>query len=170
MILSVPSLLLAGKQAQAAMATAQPFSTLGVEEAATLEAIASRIIPSDETPGAAEAGVIYFMDNILGGSRAEVLPEVRKGLAELYSASLGRFGTGTFYILSPEQQDSLLRDIERTPFFNTLRYLTIAGMFTMPSYGGNKNRIGWQLIGFEDRHVWQPPYGYYDADYMEKGA
>jgi hypothetical protein len=25
-------------------------------------------------------------------------------------------------------------------------------------------------LGFEDRHVWQSPYGYYDADYADKGA
>ena len=100
----------------------------------------------------------------------EVLPQLREGLAELQAASLTRYGTATFYILSPDQQDSLLRAIETTPFFETMRYLTIAGMFTMPALGGNRNEVGWQLIGFEDRHVWQPPYGYYDADYMENGA
>ena len=60
-------------------------------------------------------------------------------------------------------------EIENTEFFSTLRYLTIAGMFSLPEYGGNRENIGYQLIGFDDRHFWQPPFGFYDADYAEKG-
>ena len=30
-------------------------------------------------------------------------------------------------------------------------------------YGGNRDRVGWKLIGFEDRMAYQPPFGYYDA-------
>ena len=33
--------------------------------AAEIEAIAARIIPSDATPGAREAGVVYFIDRAL---------------------------------------------------------------------------------------------------------
>jgi hypothetical protein len=43
--------------------------------------------------------------------------------------------------------------------------LTVLGLFTMPSYGGNRDGIGWALIGFEDQHAFQPPFGYYDRDY-----
>jgi len=168
-VLSAPALLAAAKHAQAAMAAGEPLSTLGADEAAEFEAIAARIIPTDETPGAREAGVIYFMDNVLGGTRAEMLPVLREQLGELQLAASGRDSSPRFHSLSEEQQDALLRDIEDTPFFNTLRYLTIAGMFSAPAHGGNRDRIGWQLIGFENRHVWQAPYGFYDADYMEKG-
>ncbi len=35
-------------------------------------------------------------------------------------------------------------------------------MFALPSYGGNRDKAGWHLIGFDDRHFWQPPFGYYD--------
>jgi hypothetical protein len=38
-------------------------------------------------------------------------------------------------------------------------------MFTLPTYGGNRDGVGWKLIGFEDRHTFQPPFGYYDRDY-----
>jgi gluconate 2-dehydrogenase gamma chain len=37
------------------------------------------------------------------------------------------------------------------------------GFLGNPSYGGNRDRIGWKLIGFEDRMAYQPPFGYYDA-------
>jgi hypothetical protein len=29
--------------------------------------------------------------------------------------------------------------------------------------------MGWDLIGFDHRHAWAPPFGYYDADYMQRG-
>ncbi|MEZ5490915.1 MAG: gluconate 2-dehydrogenase subunit 3 family protein [Gammaproteobacteria bacterium] len=169
LVLTIPSLLAAGKEAQAAMESARPFSALSAWEAREYAAIAARIIPTDETPGATEAGVIYFIDNILSSSRAEVLPTMREGLAELLTTCKTIFGSATFYTLTAEQQDSLLRGIEQTAFFNTMRYLTVAGTFASPAYGGNRDQIGWQLIGFEDRHVWQAPYGHYDAEYMATG-
>ena len=54
---------------------------------------------------------------------------------------------------------------DRTPFFETTRLLTLLGMFSMPAHGGNRNGVGWKLIGFEDRHAFQAPFGYYDRDY-----
>ena len=87
----------------------------------------------------------------------------------LRDAALAAYGSMSFSTLPSNQQDELLTEIEDTDFFATVRYLTIAGMFSHPSHGGNRNRAGWQLLGFEDRHSWQPPFGFYDADYAEKG-
>ncbi len=42
-------------------------------------------------------------------------------------------------------------------------FLTHCGMFAMPSRGGNRDRSGWALLGFDNQHAWQPPFGYYDA-------
>jgi gluconate 2-dehydrogenase gamma chain len=169
LVLSVPSLIMAAQQAQAAMNAARPFETLKQEEAADLEAIAARIMPSDDTPGAREAGVIYFMDKVLGNEREEVLPALRKGLSDLQGITSTRYGHPALHTLPDGMLDSLLRDIEGTPFFDTVRYLTIAGMFTAPIHGGNRDQIGWELIGFNDQHAWAPPFGYYDAEYMELG-
>jgi hypothetical protein len=36
------------------------------------------------------------------------------------------------------------------------------GMFIDPIHGGNFNKVGWKMIGFEDRYSWTPPFGYYD--------
>jgi hypothetical protein len=38
-------------------------------------------------------------------------------------------------------------------------------MFALPKYGGNRDHVGWQLIGFPDQHIFQPPFGYYDREY-----
>lgn len=47
----------------------QGFLTLNSEERPLVEALAEAIIPSDNNgPGAKEAGVIYFIDNMLAGS------------------------------------------------------------------------------------------------------
>jgi hypothetical protein len=68
-----------------------------------------------------------------------------------------------FAALGPAQQDALLREIEDTPFFGLAHYLTVAGMFALPTYGGNRGYAGWKLIGFDHRHGWAPPFGHYDA-------
>ena len=167
LILSAPTLILAGQQAHAAMLAGEELTTLAADEASEFAAMAARIIPTDETPGADEAGVIYFMDNVLGSSRAELLPMLREGLSELQASANSRFGTATFSELTAEQQDSLLESIDEGMFFNSVRYLTIAGMFASPALGGNRDRVGWQLLGFEDRHARMPPYGYYDAQQLQ---
>lgn len=168
-VLSLPALLAAGAQAQSAQAEAGPFSVLSPEEASDFAAMAARIVPTDDTPGATEAGVIYFMDNVLGGVSAQSLPALRQGLSDLREAASARFGTRMFSSLPADQQDTLMKGIENSSFFQTVRYLTVAGMFSHPRHGGNANRVGWKLLGFDDRHAWQPPFGYYDAEYAEKG-
>jgi len=168
-VLSLPAIMSSSAAASEAQMENSAFKILGSEEAAEFAAIAARIIPTDETPGATEAGVIYFMDNVLGTTRTEVLAPIREGLAALKATAQSTYGTAMFRALTSEQQDTLLKGIEDSSFFGTMRYLTIAGMFSLPEYGGNRDYAGWKLIGFEHRHVWEPPFGFYDADYMAKG-
>ena len=48
--------------------------------------------------------------------------------------------------------------------FNLMWAMTIFGFFSMEKYGGNRDQVGWELIGFEGGHgPWQYPFGYYDA-------
>lgn len=168
-VLSLPVIMSSSAAASEAMLDNSAFKILGSDEAKEFAAIAARIIPSDETPGATEAGVIYFIDNVLGTSRTEALEPMREGLAALQTAAQSTYGSASFSALTPEQQDALLVSIEETAFFGTMRYMTISGMFSLPEYGGNRDYAGWKLIGFEHKHVWSPPYGFYDADYMARG-
>ena len=167
--LSMPAILATCQQASEARQQNEPLAVLGPDEAAELEAIAARIIPTNETPGATEAGVIHFMDKVLAGEQADSLEPMRAGLAELQASASTAFGAESFAALTPDQQDTLLADIEDSQFFATVRYLTLAGMFSLPEHGGNRDQIGWRLLGFEDRHAWLPPFGFYDADYAERG-
>lgn len=128
-------------------------------ERADLEAIAARILPSDDgTTGATEAGVIVFIERMLTTVYIDRRPLIDEGLADLT-----RRAGGSFAALPADRQDTLLREIEKTPFFDALRYLTICGMFGDPSWGGNRERAGWKLLGFDPRAIWQPPFGAYDA-------
>ena len=129
------------------------------EQLAELEAIAARILPSDDgTPGAREAGVVGFIERALTTFWAERRPLVEAGLADL-----GMRAGGLFAALPAERQDAILRDIEKSPFFEIMRLATIIGMFADPSYGGNRAQAGWKLLGFDPRGIWQPPFGAYDA-------
>jgi gluconate 2-dehydrogenase gamma chain len=168
-VLSVPMIMSAGTQARAAQAMNAEFTTLSTAEAAEFGAIAARIIPSDEAPGATEAGAIYFMDTVLSSSHSDMLPALREGLTSLQALALSTYASATFSALPAPQQDALLTEIEDGEFFGTIRFLTVAGTFSLPEYGGNRDEIGWKLIGFEDRHMWMSPYGFYDADFAAKG-
>jgi hypothetical protein len=42
--------------------------------------------------------------------------------------------------------------------------MTILGFFAMSSYGGNRDHVGWDLIGFEGHGAWTAPFGYYDQE------
>jgi hypothetical protein len=69
---------------------------------------------------------------------------------------------GDFSALAPAAQDVRLRAIEDGEFFGLMHFLTLAGTFTMSAYGGNRGEIGWDLLGFDRRHHWDPPFGHYD--------
>ena len=67
---------------------AQTLTHFTAEQAAEVEAIASRIIPTDDTPGAKEAGVVYFIDHAIqpGGVAADQGPLFAAGLESLSNA------------------------------------------------------------------------------------
>lgn len=142
------------------------LSFLTPSEAADVDAIAAQIVPSDDTPGAREAGVVRFIDGALSTFWSQLAGDYRAQLKVFQAAVRERHSSATsFAALTSDQQILVLRENERTPFFNMTRVLTLLGMFSLPAYGGNREGVGWKLIGFEDAHVFQPPFGYYDRDY-----
>ena len=179
---------------------------LDVHQRATVEAAMARIIPTDNQPGAREAGTIEFLDRYLSGlgfiyakpdgsgfetlsgrraeawqSRINILrSKYVDGVQDLDRRSQARFGAD-FMALQPEQQDQVLAEMERgeqepattlspayaiggpttsepalqqtsteveLDFFPLLVAHTRQGFYADPIYGGNKDRVGWQVIGF----------------------
>lgn len=173
---------------------------------ATIEAAMSRIIPTDDTPGAREAGTIDFLDRYLGGidsiyakpdgsgferltgKRADAWQQRLDVVREKYVAGVALLDRtsrelydGDFVALTEEQQDAVLRKLERPDlgqeaelerarvamygapvepalqqtsaeielgFVPLLALHTRQGFYADPIYGGNRDRIGWQVIGF----------------------
>ena len=157
----------AGHAHDAVRAASSPaLRLLTAEEAAIVGAIAAQIIPTDETPGAREAGVVFFIDEALGTFFAQLADQFRLGLAEFRADCNARHAeVASFSALADAEQIAYLRLVERTPFFASMHRLTVLGMFASPAYGGNRDGVGWKLLGFQDQHVFEPPFGYYDRDY-----
>jgi gluconate 2-dehydrogenase gamma chain len=139
---------------------------LSTAEAADVEAVAAQIVPTDDTPGAREAGVVHFIDRALATLFPQISGAYRTQLADFRAAYRTRHPAAiSFAALTPDEQIAFLKGVEQTPFFATTRLLTLLGMFSLPEYGGNRDGVGWKLIGFEEAHVFRPPFGYYDRDY-----
>src|SRR5262245_25021774 len=125
------------------------ISLLSAAEAADIEAVAAQIIPTDDSPGAREAGVVYFIDQALATFLAQLATDYRAQLADFQAACRAQHpGAVSFASLTSEQQVEYLKSVDQTPFFNTTRLLTLLGMFSLPAYGGNRDGVGWKLIGF----------------------
>jgi len=160
-----PAALADAAEARAAVARGEAprYLTLSAQQAEEFGAVADRIIPPDETPGARDAGVVNFVDRMLATTAADQKPAFEKALAELGESLRKRFPrASSFASLGAAQQDETLKAIEKTDGFGLLRTVTIAGFLSHPMHGGNRENTGWKTIGFEDRMSWQPPFGYYD--------
>lgn len=144
---------------------AQRLEFLTPAEAADFEAIAAQIVPTDDTPGAREAGVVWFLDRSLRTWAAPGANAFREGLHAFQAKFAAAHDGRAFATASDDEQIAFLKSVEREEFFGTARFVTLLGMFSDPSYGGNRGGVGWQLLGFEDRHGFAPPFGWYDRDY-----
>lgn len=158
------ALAFASQQASAAVAVAP--NALTPAQAEAVAALASRILPAvDGRPGAREAGAPYFIDRALATFNAAQRPLYSEGIADLNRrARMNAANAVSFAALTPVQQDEVIREIETTPFFQAARLDVIVGTFALPSWGGNRDYMGWHLLGFEHQMRFQPPFGYYDAE------
>jgi gluconate 2-dehydrogenase gamma chain len=160
---------IASAHAHAAASTAGPGSSmlefLTPDEARQVDAITAQIVPTDETPGAREAGALYFVDRSLHTWATPSAGPFRDGLRDFRARFSSTHPSVEFADASAATQIEFLSEQDATPFFGTVRFLTLLGMFALPSYGGNRGGVGWRLIGFEDTHGFAPPFGYYDRDY-----
>jgi gluconate 2-dehydrogenase gamma chain len=145
----------------------QQFVNLTAAEAADIEAFASQIIPSDGTPGAKEAGVVYFVEHALGTFAKDQKESTKKAIAAVNAAAAKKWpGVTQFSKLTDAQQKELMTAMEKDKAlrgpFNDLRGPTIVGTFCVPERGGNRDKVGFKILNFDDSHSFVPPFGYYD--------
>ena len=142
------------------------FLVLDADEARDFAAIAARIIPTTDTPGATEAGVVYFIDKAFAAEMNARLEGVKTDLAAFNDAlSAAHPGADPLSSLSDTDQDAFLRSVEDSGFFSLIRVMTIFGTFAMSKYGGNNGNVGWEMLNFKGAQgAWQYPFGHYDAE------
>lgn len=127
-------------------------------DARTIDAFAAQIIPSEEgSPGAHEAGVVYYIDRALAGFMRDLQPLYRRGLQVLSDLATGGFGA-EFVALTGDQQRALVEALDARAgadpddfagqFYRIVREHTVQGFFGDPAYGGNRDVVGWKLVGF----------------------
>jgi gluconate 2-dehydrogenase gamma chain len=179
-----PALLsAAGHARKAAQSSAPPkLEFFSADEAKEIDAITARIIPTDDMPGAREAGAVYFIDRALTTFASDDQNAYREGLPQLQARVQGTFpGVQKFSAATLGQQDEILHSVdEHAPssrrafrpgagqnFFETLRVHTIIAFLIDPDSdrGGNRDGVGWKVIGRDREHMFQAPFGYYDKDY-----
>ena len=144
--------------------TLQKFFTSS--QAETLQALAERIFPKTDTPGAVEAGALDYISQALAGDYAPCLRFYRRGLRALERYARTKFAAD-FSVLSDEQKDSLLMAFEAgevtgfkraAEFFEMVRSHVLEGVFCEPQYGGNKEMVGWRMVDFPGQQ-----FGYADS-------
>ncbi|MEZ4869289.1 MAG: gluconate 2-dehydrogenase subunit 3 family protein [Caldilineaceae bacterium] len=102
----------------------------------------------------------------------------RIGIAAVDRYTNSQFGKD-FIELNEEQQDQVIgnmadgkisagdfdKNLPADSFFHNLRRHTSEGMFSDPVYGGNRNLVGWQLVGYPGaQRAYQP------AEFQQEGT
>lgn len=141
------------------------WRALTASEARTLAAACDQIIPPDDVPGAADAGVVDFIDRQLATREKDLLGTWQRGVRGL-DAAARQAGGAPFAELSPEKQTELLKAIEAgevptggwegldpQAFFDRLVLYTMMGFYGDPRHGGNRTRVGWRMLGLPDPPV-----------------
>jgi gluconate 2-dehydrogenase gamma chain len=130
-----------------------------------LEAAVEHLIPTDELgPGARDAGVVVYIDRQLAGTpqqgyQSRFTPQevYRIAIREINQHCRAEFDR-PFAQLASDRQLRLLEQLEKNEialpslsskfFFDLLWRNTEEGYFADPLYGGNRDKVGWKLLGF----------------------
>lgn len=139
------------------------------DEYKVVSAAVDRIVPADNDAGALDANVPEYIDRMLQSPElSSMREEFIAGTAALNRRSQRMFQK-PFYDAAPEQRDELLRIFKDSKvgtgeehYYELLIVLTMEGLLGDPSYGGNRDKVGWALVGFErvDSTKADPATGY----------
>ncbi|MDA0313157.1 MAG: gluconate 2-dehydrogenase subunit 3 family protein [Gemmatimonadetes bacterium] len=172
LLLSLSGCREAADSASEAISNGEGPRVLTDAERLTLEAFSDRILPPDgDAPGAAALGAVVFMDHY-AAQRTDILEGLRHGLGVLDErVEDAHPGVNGFAALDGDAMDVVVGGLEKDvpDAFGLLRMLVVFGAFAAPAHGGNQGKGGWALMGYDDRHAWQPPFGFYDAEATSGG-
>jgi gluconate 2-dehydrogenase gamma chain len=136
-----------------------PWRCLTVAEGEALQAVCECLIPTDEYPGAAWAGAVNYIDIQLYGHYRKHRSAYRSGVAALDRVSREKHGQ-PFAALDSERQVELLKAVEKgqapasawkpadqQQFFALVLTHTMQSYYGDPRHGGNREEIGYRMIG-----------------------
>ena len=110
------------------------ISFLSAADAADVEAVAAQIIPTDDTPGAREAGVMPLHRPGTGDVSLAARRRLSRA-ARRVSGGVSRAASRRRLVRVAHTRRSrfeYLKTVDHTPFFDTTRLLTLLGMFSLP--------------------------------------
>ncbi|MYA07261.1 MAG: gluconate 2-dehydrogenase subunit 3 family protein [Holophagales bacterium] len=144
----------------------QPLAVLTEHQAQALDAIAERILPATDTPGAGDAGIPAFVDRLLEGwlpdaARDHLLVELDRfdnrarehnpeaaGFVDLESAAQDELLTeAQDEAIAQRDGRAFSRNVNRLheqPFFDLVKWLTLFGYYT--SEAGMKSELGYRIV------------------------
>jgi len=131
------------------------------EQQGTLQAAVNRIIPPDDWPGGWEAGVGDYLLRQFERDLKDAVDAYRQGLDALDAEAQATHGAD-FADMDATAQDMLLARVEQgdvqtvwpldpARFFAMLVEHCAEGFYSDPGNGGNRDEVGWRMIGFEVR-------------------
>lgn len=116
-----------------------------------IKAVAGRIVPDDDiSPGALGIGADQYLVRALKAEYADFVSVYRGVAAAVDGCAVDRFGRG-FAKLNVSDQDLILEELWRGPvgsWLDSVRSHVIEGLFSDPKWGGNREGLGWRLLGY----------------------
>jgi gluconate 2-dehydrogenase gamma chain len=137
----------------------------GAREWRTIEAITSRILPSDDGPGAREAGVVAFIDGQLAVPPVAPLAPAIVALAKAIDVYAEKARGRPYAELDAALQDAIVGDLRRAALpislpqrelYEAIHTLTLEGFLSDPNHGGNADQVGWKYIRFAEPTLREP--------------
>jgi gluconate 2-dehydrogenase alpha chain len=129
---------------------------LSPEEVEILSTLMDGMFPADDLgPGALEIGVVDYLLKAFAGPYAHLITVYRDSLAGLDAAAHRAHGR-RFAEVTIEQRDAIidrlsrgeLEEVRDRKFFDLAWQHLREGLFGDPIHGGNRQMLGWRLIGF----------------------
>jgi len=128
------------------------------EEALCVIALCEQIIPKDQSPGATDAGVIFYIDRQLSAVFQYDQETYRSGIKNLQIYCQKTSGKN-FELLATEEQKRIMKLMESnqinpsewssgrpSDFFELIRSHTMQGFYGSPIHGGNKDFMSFEML------------------------
>ncbi|MCD7937324.1 MAG: gluconate 2-dehydrogenase subunit 3 family protein [Tannerellaceae bacterium] len=136
----------------------QAYRSFSSAQADCIGAICEQIIPTDEYPGAIDAGVVNFIDRQIQIRFPEWKKMYEDGIRSINSYCKAIYKK-EFAEVPWEEQTKILMAMERNElpeeywqaisqrhFFHQVRYHTMMGFYGAPHHGGNKEYVSYRMM------------------------